>query len=46
MLFLVCDVSWQIALVTYRVAHLLRERIMLTAIRQLRMGGLKEFNMY
>ena len=32
--------------IIYRVAHLLRERIMLTAIRQLRMGGLEEFNMY
>ena len=27
---------------TYRVAHLLRENIMLTAFRQLRLGGLRE----
>ena len=30
----------------YRVAHLLRERIMLTAIRQLRMAGLEELYMH
>ena len=31
---------------TYRVAHLLRERVMLTAIRILRLGGLEDLYMY